>query len=361
MPIAQASKLVPLPNYWTSNLANGIKAIGINNNDIPKVNIQFSMPIGHRYEPANKAGIAVMLTSLLQESTQKHSAEEIENKLERLGSDVSFYANDNEIVMTVSSLKQNIDSTLKIAEEMLFMPKFDQEDFDLVKKEQMDGIANQATQATAIAGNVFSKLLYGSELTVSMPSSGTAETVASITLDDVKNYYKNFSGFNAVLAVSGDIDQASALKKLNFLTKLQSVGTMPLAKYKLPEIDKTRIYFVDKKGAPQSEIRVGNLSLAYDATSEYFKSTIMNYAFAGAFNSRVNYILREIKGYTYGARGGFYGNKFVGPYMINAGVRANATDSSVVIIMDELKKYATSGVTAEELEFTKMQWRKQMP
>lgn len=134
MPVAQASKLVPLPNYWTSNLANGIKAIGINNNDIPKVNVQFSMPIGHRYEPANKAGIAVMLTSLLQESTQKHSAEEIENKLERLGSDVSFYANDNEIVMTVSSLKQNIDSTLKIAEEMLFMPKFDQEDFDLVKK-----------------------------------------------------------------------------------------------------------------------------------------------------------------------------------------------------------------------------------
>lgn len=353
MPLAKAAKLVPLPNYWTSNFANGIKSIGINSNEIPKVNIQFSMPIGHRYEPANKAGIAVLLTSLLQESTQKHSAEDIANKLDRLGSSVSFYANDNEIIMTVSALKQNLDSTLKIAEEMLFMPKFDQEDFDLVKKEQLDGIANQATQATAIAGNVFSKLLYGAELTVSMPSSGNAETVASITLDDVKNYYKNFSAFNSILAISGDIDQASALQKLSFLNKLQSLGTMPLAKYRLPEIDKTRIYFVDKKGAPQSEIRVGNLSLAYDATDEFFKSTIMNYAFAGAFNSRVNYILREVKGYTYGARGGFYGNKFTGPYMINAGVRANATDSSVVIIMDELKKYHDGGITAEELEFTK--------
>jgi zinc protease len=353
VPASKAAKLVPLPNYWTSNLTNGVKAIGINSNDIPKVNIQFSMPIGHRYEAINKAGIAVLLTSLMEESTQKHSSEEIGNMLERLGSSVSFSAGDNEITMTISSLKQNLDSTLKIAEEMLFMPKFDQEDFDLVKKEQLDGIANQATQATAIAGNVFSKLLYGTELTVALPSSGTAESVASITLDDVKNYYKNFSGFNAVLAVSGDIDQASALKKLSFLNKLQSVGTMPLAKYRLPEIDKTRIYFVDKKGAPQSEIRVGNLSLAYDATEEYFKSTIMNYAFAGAFNSRVNYILREVKGYTYGARGAFYGNKFVGPYMINAGVRANATDSSVVIIMDELKKYNEGGVTAEELDFTK--------
>lgn len=352
-PGAQAAKLVPIPNYWTSDFKNGIKAIGINSNDIPKVNIQFSMPIGHRYEPYNKSGLAVLLTSLLEESTQKHSSEQISDMLDRLGSDVSFYANDNEIVMTVSSLKQNLDSTLKIAEEMLFMPKFDQEDFDLVKKDQLDGIANQATQAAVIASNVFNKLLYGNESNLSLPANGNAETVGAITLDDVKAYYKNFSGFNAVLAISGDIDQVSALKKLAFLNQLQSVNTMPLAKYKLPEIEKTRLYFIDKKGAPQSEIRVGNLSLAYDATGDFFKSTIMNYAFAGAFNSRVNYLLREVKGYTYGARGGFYGNKFVGPYMINAGVRANATDSSLVDIMTELKKYNEGGINAEELEFTK--------
>jgi zinc protease len=311
------------------------------------------MTIWHRYEPADKAGLAVLLTSLMEESTQKHSAEEIGSILERLGSDVSFSASDNEISMTVSSLKQNLDSTLKIAEEMLFMPKFDSEDFELVKKEQLDGITNSLTQATAIASNVFSKLLYGEGSTMAIPNNGTTETVSSITLDDVKNYYKNLSGFNSILAVSGDIDQASALKKLAFLTKLQSAGTMPLAKYKQPEIDKTRLYFVDKKGAPQSEIRVGNLSLAYDATDEYFKSTIMNYAFAGAFNSRVNYLLREVKGYTYGARGGFYGNKFTGPYAISAGVRANATDSSVIDIMDELKKYSEGGINADELEFTK--------
>ena len=351
MPAAQAAKLVPLPNYWTSNFKNGVKAIGINNTDIPKVNILFSMPIGHRYEP--KAGLAVLLASLLEESTQKHSAEEVGNILERLGSDVSFYANDNEINMGISCLKQNLDSTLKIAQEMLFMPKFDQEDFDLAKKEQLDGIANSLTQATSIAGNVYSKLLYGPEFNLSIPNNGNAETVGSITLDDVKAYYKNFSGFNSVLAVSGDIDQINALKKLAFFDKLQNVNTMPQARYKLPEIDKTRLYFVDKKGAPQSEIRVGNLSLAYDATDEFFKSTIMNYSFAGAFNSRVNYILREVKGFTYGARGGFGGNKFVGPYTIGAGVKANTTDSSLVIIMDELKKYSEGGITDEELSFTK--------
>lgn len=295
----------------------------------------------------------MLLTAMLEESTQKHSSEDISNMLERLGSDVSFSAGDNEIVMNISSLKQNLDSTLKIAEEMLFMPKFDQEDFDLVKKEQLDNIANQATQAASIANNVFVKLIHGTESNLSLPVMGNTETVSSITLDDVKEYYKNFSAYNSVLAISGDIDQATAVKKMGFLNKLQSANTIPQAKYKLHEVDKTRLYFVDKKGAPQSEIRIGAMSLPYDATDEFFKSNIMNFSFAGAFNSRINVLLREVRGFTYGTRGAYTGNKFAGPYVISGGFRANATDSSLVDLLGELKKYSEGGITAEELEFTK--------
>jgi zinc protease len=352
-PGATEAKLVPVPNFWRSDYKNGIKLVGISSNEIPKVNILFTMPIGHRYEPLGKSGMAVLLAALLEESTQKHSSEEVANKLERLGSDVSFFANENEFGLSITSLRQNLDSTLKIAQEMLFMPKFSQEDFDLVKKEQLDDITGQLTQATAIANNIYAKVLYGEGVTLSLPSNGNLESVSSISLDDVKEYYKNFSGYNGVLAINGDIDEASAIKKLGFLNKLQANSTMPLAKYKLPEIDKTRIYFVDKKGAPQSEIRVGYISLAYDATDEFFKSTMMNYSFAGAFNSRINTILREAKGFTYGIRGNFTGNKFAGPYTIGAGVKANTTDSSIVIIMEELKKFHDNGISAEELQFTK--------
>lgn len=353
MPEVKPSKLVPLPNYWTGLFSNGIQAIGVNSKEFPKVDLQFSMPIGHRFEPFNKSGLVVLLAAILEESTQKHSSEEIGNMLERLGSDVSFTATENELIMSVSSLKQNLDATLQIAEEMLFMPKFSQEDFDLVKKDQLDNIANQATQATAIASNVFAKLVNGPESNLSLPTIGSAETVNAITLDDVKEYYKNLSGFNSVLAIHGDIDQLTATKKLNFLTKLQNANTMPQAKYKLHEVDRTRLYFVDKKGAPQSEIRVGAMSLPYDATEDFFKSTIMNYSFAGAFNSRINYLLREVKGYTYGARGAFYGNKFAGPYIINAGVRANATDSAVADILSQMKGYIEGGIKQDELDFTR--------
>jgi zinc protease len=79
----------------------------------------------------------------------------------------------------------------------------------------------------------------------------------------------------------------------------------------------------------------------------------MNFAFAGAFNSRVNYLEREVRGFTYGVRGGFSGSKFAGPYTISGGFRANATDSTIVDIMSEMKKYVESGITEDELTFTK--------
>src|SRR5882762_8314926 len=79
----------------------------------------------------------------------------------------------------------------------------------------------------------------------------------------------------------------------------------------------------------------------------------MNYTLGGAFNSRLNLNLREEKGWTYGARSGFDGDKYMGYFEFSAGIKAGATDSALVEVIKELKKYAESGVTDEELAFTK--------
>src|SRR6185436_2333527 len=93
--------------------------------------------------------------------------------------------------------------------------------------------------------------------------------------------------------------------------------------------------------------------LPYQATGDFYKNTIMNFSFAGAFNSRTNYLLREIKGWTYGTRGAFSGTKYSGPYTISGGFKANTTDSTLVEMFNELKKYTENGITDEELNFTK--------
>ena len=88
-----------------------------------------------------------------------------------------------------------------------------------------------------------------------------------------------------------------------------------------------------------------------DIAGEYYKSSLMNFALGGAFNSRINLNLREDKGYTYGARSYFNGGKLSGYYTATAEVRADATDKSIAEFINEIKDYSERGITDDELMF----------
>jgi len=186
-----------------------------------------------------------------------------------------------------------------------------------------------------------------------VPASGTTASVTSITLDDVKQFYQqNYAPNVSYLTVVGDLDQAAAEQPLAFLKAWpQKNVTLPTAPTAQAQPDKTKIYFINKDGAAQSEIRVGYLTaLPYDATGDYYRAYLSNYLLGGAFNSRINLNLREDKGYTYGARSGYSSTRFAGPYTAQAGVRADATAASVKEFMKEINNYRT-GISDEELTF----------
>ncbi|MCC6370930.1 MAG: insulinase family protein [Bacteroidia bacterium] len=352
LPNAKPASAVPVPDFYKTTLTNSIPVIGITENEIPKVNVLITFKAGHRYEAKDKSGLAQMLSSMLGKSSVKTEASEIENKLDRLGSSVNLNAGDEELSIIIRSLKQNLPATLKIVEESLLEPKFDQAEFDVEKKKQLDNITQSQTNASAMADMAYRKLLYGDNVMGYLPS-GTAETINSITLDDVKKYYNALNSGMVSVAVSGSISKDEVMTQLAFLQKLKAGNAPADVNVETPKIDKTRIYFVDKKGAAQSEIRMGYIALPYQAVGDFYKNSIMNFSFGGAFNSRINYLLREVKGWTYGTRSGFSGTKYEGPFTISGGFKANTTDSTLVEIFNELKKYTADGVTDDELSFTK--------
>ncbi len=352
-PKAGVAAGVPVPDFYNVKINNQIPLIGVREIEFPKVNILLSFKAGHLYEPKEKSGLADLTSSMLSMSSLKTSAEEIENKLDRLGSNVNVYVGEEDLSASIQCTKANLNATLKIVEESLFEPKWDKEEFELEKKGQLDGITQAQTNASNMADAAYRKLLYGSDNVMGYPAEGTSETVSNITLEDVKNYYTKLNSAALSIAVSGDVTKEEIVKELAFLSKLKT-GTEPVApKIETPKVEKTKIYFMDKKAAAQSEIRIGYMALPYDYNGEYYKSQIMNYSFGGAFNSRVNYLLREVKGWTYGARAGFSGTKLTGPYTISGGFKANTTDSAMVEIFNELKKYNESGIKDDELDFTK--------
>jgi zinc protease len=153
--------------------------------------------------------------------------------------------------------------------------------------------------------------------------------------------------------VIGDISKEELIPKLRIFKNWKGNKIIHEQESALPVIDNTKIYFVNKPQAPQSEIRVGYLALPYDVTGDFYKAIVMNYGFGGTLTSRLSMNLREQHGYTYQAYARFWGNKFVGPFRAYSGVRTNATDDAVVQFMKEIKNYADNGITGEELKETK--------
>lgn len=242
---------------------------------------------------------------------------------------------------------------MELLEEILYRPAFTEEDFSRVKQQQLESIRASYQNPAAVASQIYSRLLYGDEHIYSVPTSGLEETVSRITVEDVRSFYESYmSPEIAEVVVVGDITEEEALSSLAFLNNWESKNV------EIPDLpepkpgDYTKVYLMDKVGAPQSEIRIGYLSdMTYDATGEYFKTSLMNYSLGGAFNSRINLNLREDKGWTYGARSGFSGNDRGSQFTASAGIKASATDSAVVEFIKEIKGFQENGITDDELNF----------
>ena len=347
--------LVQVPDYWRANFENGIQLIGTESNEVPTVNVQLYIKGGHELDANDpqKAGLASLTAALMNESTQNYSSEEISEELRLVASSISVSGGRSETVVGVSTLSKNLTRTMELLEEILYRPAFTEDDFNRVKQQQLESIRASYQNPAAVASQIYSRLLFGDEHIYSVPTSGLEETVSRITVEDVRNFYETYMSPEITeVVVVGDISEEEALSSLAFLNNWE------IKNVEIPDLpepkpgDYTKVYLMDKVGAPQSEIRIGYVSdMTYDATGEYFKTSLMNYSLGGAFNSRINLNLREDKGWTYGARSGFSGNDRGSQFTASAGIKASATDSAVVEFIKEIKGFQENGITDDELNF----------
>lgn len=352
-PSSGQNPVVAVPEFWNTKFANGLEVIGTPYTEIPVTNITLIVKAGQMREPADKAGLANLVASLMGESTEKHSAEEISSELEKLGSEINVYSDREDIVVSLSSLNKNLDRTIELMKEIIFQPKFSEEEFNRLIGEQKEMVKNRPTQAAALASDIFRRVMLPNDV-AGLPESGTTKSLENISLEDVKAFYKKwFAPDQAQVTIVGNVKADNVKEKLGFLADWAKGNTPELQKLAFTKGDGKTIYFVDKPGAAQSEIRIGWPSLYYDAVGPYYAANIMNYTLGGAFNSRINLNLREKNGWTYGARAGFRSSDYENLYAGSAGVKLEATDSAVSEFIREIAEFQKDGVREDEVAFTK--------
>lgn len=353
VPVQGVSPKLNVPKNWEASLENGLKVSGIEQNEIPTVNFSLVIAGGHLMDNKDKNGVANLMTEIMMEGTASKTPEQLEEEIALLGASIRMYTTNESIVIRGNTLTRNFDKTMDIVNEILLEPRWDEEELARIKTKTINEIERSDANPNVVAGRVYNKLLYGENHIFSYPTSGTVESVKAITMNDLKEYYtKNFSPSISTFQVVGKIDKKNALSALNGLEKRWAAKEVVIPEYPITNNrDKASLYFVDIPNSKQSVINVGYIAMPR-TDKDFYPAEVMNYKLGGSFSGNVNLILREEKGYTYGARTNFSGSKIPGTFTASSSVRTNTTGESVQIFRDEISKYK-EGISEEDLSFTK--------
>ncbi len=353
MPDSGPDPDINLPVIWKDKLDNGMGVYGIEQTELPLVNFTITIRGGQFLQDPEKAGVASLTAQLMNEGTKSKTPLELEEAIDLLGARIRISASSNEIMVSGNSLVRNFEKTLALVEEMLLEPRWDAEEFDLAKMQVLNSLKRMKASPNVLASQELQKLVYGEGHIFAINGSGTEESVNVITLDDLKAFYgDNFSPSVANFHIAGQISKDEVMASLQGLSQKWMAKEVIFPDYPMPMApEKSVLHFIDVPGAKQSVINIGCAGLTR-FNPDYFACQVMNNKLGGSFNGWVNMVLREEKGFTYGARTGFSGNSVAGIFTASSSVRSSATEESVKIFHDLMAKYR-EGITQEDLDFTK--------
>ena len=340
---------VKIPTIWESKLANGLRVYGIENTEVPLVQFEIVIDGGQLLEDINKIGVSNLMARMMTQGTAKKTPQELEEAIQQLGASISVAADTEDVRLRVNTLAKNYDATLALVEEILFEPRWDANEFGLIKQSVLSQIRQLDANPNAIAQREYDRLIYGSDNIRSRNILGTLESVNAITLDDLKAYYaKNLSPSVARMHVVGAIGKPKLTASLAGLNKRWTAKKVDIPEFKTPAPPaRSQTYFYDVPGAVQSVLRIGYPALA-QTDKDYYPAVVTNYILGGGgFASQLTQQLREGKGYTYGINSNFSGSQSPGPFTIGSGVRANVTLESAQLIKSILENYGKNFSAAD--------------
>ena len=272
---------------------------------VPSISFQIMMMgAGGYYDPADLPGLADTTASLMDEGTTTKTSEQIAQALDTLAASVSITASEGSQIATMSgsALSDQIDEVLALAADILLHPKFDEQELARYKARTRAGLEDQRGDPDFLATERYNKAIYGSH-----PASSTGvtkESLEKITRDALVSFHKaNYVPDYAIIAVSGDITLADARTKFEAALKAWTKSGKPR-----PDRHRSAAHRRDEGLHRQSaRLRADELPArrAGDQPPEPgLRRAAGDEHRARRPNGRLFRVLREEKGYTYGASSG---------------------------------------------------------
>lgn len=344
LPLAEAQ----FPPFVEFELENGLRVVLVPSTKQPVLSMQLSVLGGTLYDPAGKSGLADMAAGLLTKGAGTRSADEIAAAIERVGGTLSASAGPDFLSVTASVLTDDRELAFDLLADALLRPTFPDAELELLRTQTLSALALARSQPEAIAGRAFAKGVYGDH-----PYGRRADeaSVKAIARNDLLEFHRSrVRPAQALLVLAGAIDSTEAhrLVQSRFAAWTGRGATPPPAR-PAPQRARTEILLVHRPGSVQSNIIVGNTTWLPTDTRGH-AIDLANQILGGASDSRLFSILREAKGWTYGAYSGVDKVRGLGSFTATAEVRTDVTDSALVELLAQVRRMGSEPVPRAEFE-----------
>ena len=355
--VATQPKLGPAPRLMVpvvqkTKLANGLSIEVVPMHEVPLVQATLMIGGGARLD-GNRPGLATFAANMLDEGAGTRDAFALAAEVAYLGATLNTGAGWDAVTVDVGAPKRTFARAMGLAADVVLRPTFAAADIRRQRDLRLASILQQRDQPGAVAGLVFNTMVFPAGHPYHAPLNGDSAATAALDSAGVREFWRRAADpRRATLVVAGDVTLAEvrALAQQLFGAWKAPANPFPAAAEpgSAPR-PATHIVLVDKPGAAQSVVIIGAPGVSR-RSPDYPAIMLMNTILGGSFSSRLNDILREQKGYTYGAGSSFGWRPVPGPFNASAQVRSNVTDSSLAIFFHEFRRIRDSGVTAAELE-----------
>jgi predicted Zn-dependent peptidase len=327
-----------IPTWNKSTLSNGAQLIVAEKHDLPLVSVTVNFVGGRaQFEDPAKIGVGQFTAQMLSEGTTTRTGDQLADAQQLLGTSIGTSIGAETGSIGFTALSSKLAPALDLLADMMLNPTFPADALERRRGQTLVALTQAKDQPNTIANNVFAKVLYGNEHPYGRVMS--EETVKAITRDDIVAFHHAyFQPGRAIITIAGDVDAATARAAAEkAFANWPAGGSRPSFNYPAPPALKgATIYLVDKPNAAQSVFALGTPGPSRD-TPDYYALQVMNTILGQLFQSRLNHLIREVKGYSYGVGSTFMYGRGPGAFRAGGDIVTAKTDSALIDFMNELR------------------------
>jgi len=334
-------------------LNNGLTILLVENPSLPTVSMTASVLAGARHDPESKAGLAIMVSRLLDEGTENRTSLEIADAIESVGGAIDTDGSFERIIAMAGVLNKDVDLGLELLSDLLIRPIFPQEYVDKEKERTLAEIVSAQDRPQVVAGWAFNELVY-QDHPLHRPSHGYPNTVERLTRDDLVEFHRRyFVPNNIILSVVGDFQVPEFLPKIEKAFGGWEAKPVIFPIYPEPTRQNTkRVKFITMP-AQQLNIYLGHLGISR-TNPDYYALQVLDTILGGGagFTARIPQRLRDELGLAYTTFASITMTAGLDPGRFVSFIGTSPENMKLAIdeLLNEIRRIIEEPVTAQELQ-----------